>query len=272
MIIDAWMQHPTARHLAEPMFDSLRRWTKRESSLEGSDWPLAKTLSAMDEAGVTRGLTSAWTGPRGALISNDEVAGFVAESGGRLVGVGSADLARPRAAVAELRRCVRDLGFRGLRVLPWLWQLPPTDRLFYPLYSECCELGIPFCTQVGHTGPLMPSEVGRPIPYIDQVALDFPELRIVCGHIGYPWTEEMIAVATKHPNVYIDTSAYTVQRYPPNLVAYMKAHGRSKVMFGSNWPMIAPARALEGLDALGLDPQQREAFLWGNASRVFGLD
>jgi hypothetical protein len=118
----------------------------------------------------------------------------------------------------------------------------------------------------------MPSEVGRPIPYIDQVALDFPELRIVCGHIGYPWTEEMIAVATKHPNVYIDTSAYTAQRYPPNLVAYMKAHGRSKVMFGSNWPMIAPARALEGLDTLGLDPQQREAFLWGNASRVFGLD
>jgi hypothetical protein len=186
--------------------------------------------------------------------------------------VGSADLARPRAAVAELRRCVRDLGFRGLRVLPWLWQLPPTDRLFYPLYSECCELGIPFCTQVGHTGPLMPSEVGRPIPYIDQVALDFPELRIVCGHIGYPWTEEMIAVATKHPNVYIDTSAYTVQRYPPNLVAYMKAHGLGKVMFGSNWPMIAPAKALEGLDALGLDPQQHEAFLRGNASRVFGLD
>ena len=71
---------------------------------------------------------------------------------------------------------------------------------------------MPFCTQVGHTGPLRPSETGRPIPYIDQVALDFPELVIVGGHIGYPWTEEMVAVARKYEHVYIDTSAYTTRR------------------------------------------------------------
>jgi hypothetical protein len=117
----------------------------------------------------------------------------------------------------------------------------------------------------------MPSEVGRPIPYIDQVAIDFPELVIVGGHIGYPWTEEMIAVATKHPNVYIDTSAYTVRRYPPQLVAYLRAHGAGKVLFGSNWPMIAPHRALEGLDTLALPDATRAAFLAGNAARVFGL-
>ena len=156
-------------------------------------------------------------------------------------------------------------------MLPWLWELPPTHARFYPVYAECCELGVPFCTQVGHTGPLMPSEVGRPIPYIDQVAIDFPELTIVCGHIGYPWTEEMIAVATKHPNVYIDTSAYTVRRYPPNLVAYLRAHGRTKVLFGSNWPMIAPRKALEGLAELELDAGVEADFLAGNAARVFGL-
>jgi hypothetical protein len=98
----------------------------------------------------------------------------------------------------------------------------------------------------------MPSDVGRPIPHIDQVAIDFPELVLVCGHIGYPWTEEMVAVATNHPNVYIDTSAYTVRRYPPNLVAYLRSHGASKVLFGTNWPMFAPRKALEGLDDLGL--------------------
>src|SRR5438093_503265 len=81
----------------------------------------------------------------------------------------------------------------------------------------------------------------RPIPYIDQVALDFPELVIVGGHIGYPWTEEMVAVARKHENVYIDTSAYTSKRYPPELVRYMTSRsGRRKVMFGSNYPMIPP--------------------------------
>jgi predicted TIM-barrel fold metal-dependent hydrolase len=225
----------------------------------------------MDEGGISRSIISAWEGPRGPLISNDEVAAFVREAPERLVGVGSVDISRPREAVREVRRCVRELGFKAIRVLPWLWELPPTHARFYPVFNECCELGVPFCTQVGHTGPLMPSEVGRPIPYIDQVAIDFPELVIVCGHIGYPWTEEMIAVATKHPNVYIDTSAYTVQRYPAQLVGYLRAHGAGKVLFGSNWPMIAPRKALQGLDELALPEATRTAFLAGNAARVFRL-
>jgi predicted TIM-barrel fold metal-dependent hydrolase len=173
--------------------------------------------------------------------------------------------------VRELRRCVKDLGFRGLRVVPWLWGLPPNDRRYYPLYAECVELGVPFCTQVGHTGPLRSSETGRPIPYLDDVALDFPELVIVAGHIGYPWTDEMIALARKYPNVYIDTSAYTTKRYPLELVVYLRGGGRSKVLFGTNYPMITPQRALENLDSLGLDDEARELFLEGNARRVFGL-
>jgi len=127
------------------------------------------------------------------------------------------------------------------------------------VYSACCELSVPFCTQIGHTGPLMPSEVGRPI-YLDQVALDFPELTIVAGHIGYPWTDEAVAVATKHVNVHIDTSAYTVKRYPRALVEFMRGHGRTKVLFGTNYPMIIPAKALEGLDGLALDEDSKALF------------
>jgi predicted TIM-barrel fold metal-dependent hydrolase len=256
------------------MFDSLRRWTRhdQESSLKRPrEMPLSETLRNMDEGGIAISLISAWVGPKGAMITNDEVAGFVKEAPGRFVGVGSVDISRPMEAVREIRRCVRQLGFKAIRVLHWLWELPPTHARFYPVYAECCELGIPFCTQVGHTGPLKPSEFGRPIPYIDQVAIDFPELVIVGGHIGYPWTEEMIAVCIKHPNVFIDTSAYTVRRYPPSLVSYMSGHGRQKVLFGTNWPMIAPKKALEGLEALGLDPESRELFLSGNAARVFKL-
>ena len=274
MIIDVWTQHPTSRMLDHPMFDSLKRWTRGDGVLaafSGGEPPIGVTLRAMDEGGVALALLSAWVGPQGALISNDEVAASVAAAPDRLVGIGSVDLASPRQAALEVRRCVRTLGFKGIRALPWLWQLPPTHARFYPVYSECCELGVPFCTQVGHTGPLMPSEFGRPIPYIDQVALDFPELVIVCGHIGYPWTDEMIAVATKHPNVYIDTSAYTVRRYPSALIEFLRTHGRRKVLFGTNWPMIAPRKALEGLEALALDADVEQAFLAGNAQRVFSI-
>jgi len=268
MIIDAWAQHPTLKHTQDPIFESLRRWTK--TPLPAVELPVTSTLSTMDEAGIDRSLISAWVAPRNVMISNDEVAGFVAEAPERLVGVGSVDISRPMETVREIRPCIRELGFKAIRVLPWLWEAPPTDRRFYPVYTTCCDLGVPFCTQIGHTGPLMPSEVGRPI-YLDQVALDFPELVIVGGHIGYPWTEEAVAVATKHENVYIDTSAYTARRYPQALVEFMRGHGRSKVLFGTNYPMITPARALENLDDLSLDDETRRLFLSGNACRVYRL-
>lgn len=268
MIIDAWAQHPTLRHAQDPIFESLRRWTKMPAP--EVELPVAMTIGMMDAGQVDKSLISAWVAPRNVMISNDEVASFVAEAPDRLIGVGSVDISKPMQAVKEIRRCVNELGFKAIRVLPWLWEVPPTDRRFYPAYTACADLGVPFCTQIGHTGPLMPSEVGRPI-YLDQVALDFPELVIVGGHIGYPWTEEAIAVATKHENVYIDTSAYTAKRYPVELVKFMKGHGRHKVLFGTNYPMIMPAKALEGIDELGLDEEAARLFLSGNAKRIFSL-
>ena len=270
MIVDAWMQHPTRRFLEQDMFASLRRWTGGE--IPEGELPLDATVAAMDAAGVELGVLCAWHGPEGVLISNEEVAGWVAERPDRFAALASVSLRRPMEAVRELRRCVEQLGFVGLRMLPWLWETPPTDRRFYPLYAACVELGVPFCTQVGHTGPLRPSEPGRPIPYIDQIAIDFPELVIVCGHVGYPWTEEMIAVARKHENVYIDTSAYTSRRLPEQLISYVRTSGGArKVLFGSNYPMIAPAAALEDLDRLGLDEAGLELYLGENARRVFAL-
>ena len=269
-IIDAWMQHPTDRFRAQPMFDSLRRWFPAANLASDSEVPLAATIESMNAGGVRLGLVCAWWGPRGPLIDNDEVAAFVAAYPDRL-GIASVDLSRPMFAIHELRRAVRELGFRGLRILPWLWNLPPDDRRFYPLYAECMELDIPFCLQVGHTGPLGPSEPGRPIPYLDNVALDFPELRIVGGHIGFPWTSEMISLATKYPNVYIDTSAYKVRRYPKELVDYLRTHGRKKILFGSNYPAWPAKDCLADFELLNLDAETSRLFLYKNAMRVFKI-
>ncbi len=166
MTVDAWLQHPTPRFLHHDMFASLRRWARED--IPKDDIPIAATVGALDAAGIEIGILSAWHGPDGPMIANEDVAGWIEEHPTRFAGLAAVDLRRPMEAVRELRRCVTELGFKGLRAIPWLWEAPPTDRRYYPLFAACCELGVPFCTQVGHTGPLRPSDVGRPIPHIDQ--------------------------------------------------------------------------------------------------------
>jgi Amidohydrolase len=130
------------------------------------------------------------------LIDNDEVAAVVQQAPDRFKGVASVDLRDPVRAVREIRRCVGELGFVGVRIVPWVWELPPDDRRYYPVYLACVEVSVPFRTQIGHTGPLFPSEPGRPIPYFDRVLLDFPDLVVVGGHVGFPWIDEVLSLAS----------------------------------------------------------------------------
>ncbi|MDT7608278.1 MAG: uncharacterized protein QOG96_2781 [Pseudonocardiales bacterium] len=273
MIIDVWAQPNFVAAPDRLPMPEVRRLLEKSGTADRLGVRLSpdEQVAEMDAAGVDVLLLSAWHRPGGWVVSNDDVAEFTAAHPDRFAGLASVNLADPMAAVRELRRAVSELGFIGLRVVPWLWELPPDDRLYYPLYAACVELGIPFCTQVGHTGPLKPSDTGRPVPYLDRVALDFPELVIVGGHIGHPWTNEMIGVVWKHDNVYLDTSAYLPRYYPAELVHFMNTYGKGKVMFGTNWPQLRHDRALAQLDGLGLTDEAREEFLARAAARVFKL-
>src|SRR5690606_11103975 len=130
-IIDAWIQHPTPSFIGDPMFESLRRGMGMTSI--PSTIPVEFTLAALDAAKIERALITAWWGPQGPLLGNDEVAALTRAHPQRLFGVGSVDLRRPMAAVAEIRRCVTELASRPIRVLPWLWELPSDDRRYYPI-------------------------------------------------------------------------------------------------------------------------------------------
>jgi predicted TIM-barrel fold metal-dependent hydrolase len=266
MIIDVWAQITNERMASSPWMATLRRWTGRAE--EDPPTPQS-TLAAMDAAGVDIAFLSAWYGPEGVLISNEEVACQIAAAPDRFRGLAGADLRDPMNAVREIRKWVDGKRFVGVRIVPWLWDLPPNDRRYYPVYTACVELGVPFCTQIGHTGPLKRSECGRPIPYLEDVLLDFPELTVVGGHVGFPWLDELITLTIKFPNFYVDTSAYTVRRLPPAFIDYMKGLGASRVMFGTNWPMIPHAKCLESLNTLALTDKGRDAFLSENARRVF---
>ena len=169
----------------------------------------------------------------------------------------------------ELRRAVETLGFCALKLFPYIYGRPPNDAIYYPLYTACIDLGIPVLILTGHTAVQESSEPGRP-HYLDEIALFFPELKIIAGHAGFPWTQELISLAWKHPNVYIDTSGHRPKYFPPELKHFMNSYGRDKVLFGTGYPLMDYAGPIGELEALDLKPASRRAFLGGNATCVFG--
>ncbi|PLN85963.1 amidohydrolase 2 [Aspergillus taichungensis] len=272
-IIDVWANPILPLDQGVPEVRRLFEQSHADTTLLSKRRTPAELVALMDAAGVSQICLCAWYRPGQAVFSNEDVAEFTRAFPDRFVGIAGVDLLDPVGYVREVERYVKTEGFRGVRVVPWLWGLAPTDRHYWPLYVKCVELDIPFLTQVGHTGPLCPSEVGRPVPYIDEIALKFPTLSIICGHIGFPWTQEMIGVAWKHPNVYIDTSAYLPKYYPPELIHFANTTGKKKVMFGTNFPQLSWAKCVESANRdLKLREDVKAGFFGGNAARVLKLD
>jgi uncharacterized protein len=262
-VIDLWVQwlEPTAPGTNPAGENVFRNYGRLDVYHSGTSVDLL--LREMDAAGVDKVLLAG--------SDNAKVAGAVRAHPDRILGNYHADPTNIMAAVRGLDRAVKEWGFRCLRIEPFLWKKPPTDRVYYPLYAKCVELDVAFQTQVGHTGPLFPSETGRPI-YIDEVALDFPELRIICGHIGWPWTEEMIAVAWKHANVFVDTSAHVPKHFPAEFVRFAKSFGKTKCCFASDWPLLSWERLLGEVDSvLELSAETKKLFLRENARRALKL-
>jgi len=140
---------------------------------------------------------------------------------------------------------------------------------YYPFYALADRAGVPVVMQAGISGGHMPSECGRPIG-IDRPALYFPDVNFVLSHTGWPWVDEAVAMALKFTNVYLGTASYPPRRWPPAVVDFLRHAGRSKVLFGTNFPTVGHRQALGQLDGLELDDAVRRDLLEGNARSVFG--
>jgi predicted TIM-barrel fold metal-dependent hydrolase len=212
-------------------------------------------------------------------ISNEEVAENCAEHADVLIPFASVDPWKGRAGAREVRGLVERHGVRGFKFHPSLQGFAPNDPMAYPLYEVMEELGVPALFHTGQTGigAGVPGGGGIRLKYsdpmlVDDVAVDFPELRIVLAHPSFPWQDEALAVATHKPHVHIDLSGWSPKYFPPQLVRYADSLLQDKVLFGSDYPVITPDRWLADFEALDLKPAVRPKILKHNAARLLGLD
>jgi predicted TIM-barrel fold metal-dependent hydrolase len=211
-------------------------------------------------------------------ISNEEVAESCAAHADVLIPFASVDPHKGRAGVREARRLVEEHGVRGFKFHPSIQAFAPNDRLAYPLYEAIEELGVPALFHTGQTGigAGVPGGGGIRLKYsdpmlVDDVAVDFPELRIILAHPSFPWQDEALAVATHKPYVYIDLSGWSPKYFPPQLVRYANTLLKDKVLFGSDYPVITPDRWLADFEKLDIKPEVRPRILKDNAARLLGL-
>jgi hypothetical protein len=240
---------------------------------------LEEMLARMDAANIEMAfLVAAKVGPIGPRACYHVPYRLVAEAvqryPERFRGLAGLDPTEGMRGVRALERAVREDGFIGAHFYPHWFELPPDHAKWYPFYTKCAELEIPVQLQVGQSmiyDPTYPRRsVGRPIA-LDAVACDFPELTLIGIHVGIPWTEEMIAMAWKHPNVHIGCDAHSPKYWPASFVQFINTYGQDKVIFGTDFPVLQFERTRAEIEALGLRPDAKRKLLRENARRLYKL-
>lgn len=240
---------------------------------------LEKMIEDMDEAGIERGFLVAAKSGRVGLpgcyhMPLEIVARAVEQYPDRFSGLVGIDPFMGMDGVRQLEDAVTNMGFIGAHLYPHWFDLEPNQAKYYPFYAKCIELDIPIQMQVGQSLVYSPEHrtrsVGRPI-LLDEIACDLPELKLIGTHVGIPWTNEMIAMAWKHPNVYICTDAHSPKYWPQDLVKYINSYGQDKVIFATDFPVLRFKRTIDEINDFNLKPHVRRKFLRDNAKQLYKI-
>jgi predicted TIM-barrel fold metal-dependent hydrolase len=238
-----------------------------------------EVIELLDAAGIDRTLITGfdeWSSVHETFIPNELVAALSDRHPDRFIPFAGVDLLKGMDAVRELEHLVADRGFRGLSLRPFMIELPADDRRYYPLYAKCVELEIPLSIHTSANWTTVAvNDLGHP-RHIDAVAADFPELRIVMSHGGYPWVLEACLLAWKYPNVYLEVAAHR-PRYlaAPGtgwepLLRFGQTTIADKVLFGTGWFLLGrpPGQIVEEFRALPVPQDVMERWLGRNAEAV----
>jgi predicted TIM-barrel fold metal-dependent hydrolase len=231
-------------------------------------------LQIMDRHNVTKAIIPSmkmWSYMRHQMsvdVTVEEVSEICQAAPGRFYGSFGCNPWAKMDGVRGLEAAVKEKGFVAAHVHPFGFATPLNARDWFPFYAKCVELDIPVIMQVGHSAEYMPNAAGRSL-LVDDIALYFPELKIVCAHMGWPWVEELIALAAKHPNVYIGTTAHAPKYWDPKFVQFANSRAPGKVLFGTDWPVLSYDRVERELLAKGFKEASLNKLLRENAMEVF---
>jgi uncharacterized protein len=260
----------------QPYVDALakywnRAWaakTEEEVLRDFTDGGVEAVLVALDLE------TTAHTPP----CSNDFVAAMRRRHPERIIHAWGAVDPFKEDAIGEARHAIRDLGMLGFHFHPIMGHFAVNDRRLYPLFEAIDEMKVPVMIDVGTTGmgAGMPGGMGAKIRHahpsaIDELAADFPGLTILAAHPGWPWVEEMTAVALHKGNVYWELSGWAPKYFAPQLKVDIRSRLKDKVMFGSDYPSLPYERIFREWRELGYTDDIYERVFHGNAERVLGL-
>ena len=227
------------------------------------DLSIAELIEAMDAAGVEKAIIATT-----AEKPSPHALSFPQAHPDRFALSAQLDPRRGMKAVRALEAIARDQPVVLARITPFLYNLPPDDRAYYPVYAKCIELDLPIAINTGLPGPPLPGACQDPM-HLDEVCVFFPELKLVMAHGADPWWQLAIRLMLKYKNLHLMTSAYAPKYFPPELLQYMNTRGQDKIIFASDHPVLSMERCIAEAQALDLREGVLDKFLYTNAERLF---
>lgn len=211
-------------------------------------------------------------------IANEEVAEAAAANSDIMIAFASIDPHKGKLGALEARRLIEEYGVKGFKFHPPMQNFDPGDKLAYPLYEVINAYGLPAIFHTGHSGigsgmrggGGIRLKYGQPM-LVDDVAVDFPDMKIILAHPSWPWTDESLSMAQHKANVFIDLSGWSPKYFPPQIIQQANTQLKHKMLFGSDYPLITPDKWIAAALDAGFREDVMPAIMKDNAARVLGL-